>query len=118
VPWSTIDKTPPVIGGLPDNCELWPPNHKLVTVAHVVVNDTLSGIADSSMDAVSSEPESGPAYGTFAPDVQLSNGVVTLRAERYDLAGRTYILSVTATDVAGNVTHGSATCRVPHDQGN
>lgn len=113
-----IDRTPPVISGLPGNCTLWPPNHKLVTVAHVVVDDVLSGVADNHVDATSSEPESGPTYGTFAPDVQISNGVVSLRAERYDPAGRTYDLNVTATDVAGNVAHGHATCRVPHDQWN
>ena len=112
-----IDKTPPVISGLPQNCELWPPDHKMVHVADVIVSDALSGVADSSLNAVSSEPETGPSYGNFAPDVQIDNGTVQLRAERYSLNGRTYDLTATATDVAGNTAQGNATCLVPHDQG-
>jgi hypothetical protein len=111
-----IDKTPPVISGLPEDCELWPPNHKMVQVADIVISDELSGVADSSTDAVSSEPESGRTYGDFVPDVQIEEGVVQLRAERYSLTGRTYDLTVVATDRADNHAEGSATCTVPHDQ--
>lgn len=111
-----IDKTPPVIGGLPANCVLWPPDHRMVNVATLVVTDALSGVADSSAGAVSSEPESGPSYGTFVPDVLIEDNVVTLRAERYSAKGRRYDLSETATDHAGNTAMDSAVCTVPHDQ--
>jgi pimeloyl-ACP methyl ester carboxylesterase len=111
-----IDKTPPVITGLPEDCELWPPNHKMVEVADIVISDELSGVADSSTDAVSSEPDSGRTYGGFTPDVQIDDGAVQLRAERYSLSGRTYDLTVTATDLADNHAEGNATCTVPHDQ--
>jgi hypothetical protein len=40
-----IDKTPPVISGMPaSGCTLWPPNHKLVGVATVTAADALSGL--------------------------------------------------------------------------
>jgi hypothetical protein len=112
-----IDKTPPVIGGLPEDCELWPPNHKLVSVADLVITDALSGVASSSATGTSSEPDSGPGYGNQSPDVVIADGNVSLRAERYSQDGRTYDLAVTATDLAGNVTAAEASCRVPHDQG-
>src|SRR5207248_2668278 len=41
-----IDKTLPVISGLPaPGCTIWPPNHKLVQVATVMAADALSGLA-------------------------------------------------------------------------
>jgi hypothetical protein len=112
-----IDKTPPVIGGLPEHCELWPPNHKLVDVADLVIADALSGVASSSATGASSEPDSGSGYGNHSPDVVIADGRVSLRAERYSQAGRTYDLAVTATDFAGNVAAAEASCLVPHDQG-
>jgi hypothetical protein len=112
-----IDKTPPVIGGLPESCELWPPNHKLVSVANLVVADALSGVASSSAAGVSNEPESGPGYGNHSPDIVIAEGNVSLRAERYSHDGRTYDLAVTAADLAGNATQAEASCLVPHDQG-
>ncbi len=112
-----IDKTPPIIGRLPEECSLWPPNHKLVEVAEVTISDELSGIDTSSIDAVSSEPESGPGYGNAAPDTLINGNIVEVRSERYSLEGRTYDLAVVATDRAGNVAEGNAVCVVPHDQG-
>ena len=112
-----IDKTPPVIGGHPEHCELWPPNHKLISVADVFITDALSGVASSAATGASSEPESGPGYGNESPDVVINGGNISLRAERYSREGRTYDLAITATDRAGNVAEAEATCRVPHDQG-
>src|SRR6185437_10446539 len=40
-----IDKTFPTISGLPSNCSLWPPNHRMVQVATVTANDNLSGVS-------------------------------------------------------------------------
>lgn len=113
-----IDKTPPSIGGLPEDCSLWAPNHKLIQVADVVISDELSGIDSSSIDAVSSEPESGPGFGNAVPDVLINGNIIALRAERYSHEGRTYDLAVVATDRAGNVAEGDAVCVVVHDQGN
>lgn len=112
-----IDKTPPEIIGLPEDCSLWPPNHKLVEVADVIATDAISGIATTSVDATSSEPESGPGYGNKVPDTVVTGGAIELRAERYSPAGRTYDLTVVAVDVAGNTAAGQAACVVLHDQG-
>lgn len=111
-----IDKTAPEISGLPGSCELRPAAHQMVKVAEVVIADALAGIATTTLDAVSSEPATGPLHGRTAPDIVISGGTVRLRAERYARQGRTYDLSALATDLAGNSAQGSAVCRVPYEQ--
>jgi len=115
-----IDRTRPVIAGLPAaGCTLWPPDHRLVTVASVTASDPGSGLAPGSLvvTGVSSEPENGLGDGDTAPDVVIAGGTVQLRAERAGTGtGRVYTLTATATDVAGNLATATATCRVPHDR--
>ncbi len=116
-----IDLIPPTISGMPTaDCTLWPPNHKMVTVATVSASDQPSGLLLGALRVVgtSSEP-SNPAD----PDVVITpNGsegfVVRLRADRLGSGdGRVYTLVASATDLAGNVTTKTAACAVPHDQG-
>jgi len=116
-----IDRTPPVISGMPAaGCTLWPPNHKLVQVATVTAADALSGLAPSSfkVTGISNEPidPNDPAI-VITPDG--SGGfVVQLQADRLGNGnGRIYTLTATANDLAGNTTTTTATCTVPHDQG-
>jgi hypothetical protein len=114
-----IDKTPPVISGLPaPGCSLWPPNGKMVQVATVTGADALSGLAPGSFQitGTSNEPPS-------APEISITpNGtggyIVQLLADRLGTgSGRVYTLTATATDLAGNPATATATCTVPHDQG-
>ncbi|HET7777316.1 MAG TPA: beta-propeller fold lactonase family protein, partial [Rudaea sp.] len=106
-----IDKTPPLISGLPGpDCVIWPPNHKLVPVARVVAGDALSGILPNSL--------------TLNGTSNHSNGriVITGGPNEFDVQvgadkGLIYTLTATATDLAGNTTTSRATCFVPHDQG-
>lgn len=114
-----IDKTGPVISGLPgQSCSLWPPNNKLVQVATVSSTDALSGLSSFSVTGVSNEP-SGPND----PDIVISGTgtqprVVQLRADRLGTGtGRVYTITATSTDIAGNSNTSIATCVVPHDQG-
>jgi hypothetical protein len=114
-----IDKTPPVISGMPLSCNLWPPNHKMVQVAKITAADALSGLIPASLKVtgVSNEP-SDPKD----PDIEIkptpSGGItVQLRADRLGNGnGRVYTLVATAADLAGNQTNATATCTVPHDQ--
>ena len=100
-----IDRTPPRIAGLPAACTLWPPNGRLVPVAHVTATDGLSGVASLTVEATGG-------------DVAIDGGTIAVRAEKADRGGaRTYALSARATDVAGNATEGAAECVVPHSQG-
>ena len=114
-----IDKTPPSLAGLPaaGTCTLWPPNHKLVSVATVTSNDGLSGAASFSVVGQSNEPENGTGDGDTAPDIVITGGNVQLRSERSGGGtGRIYTLVATTTDKAGNATTATCSCVVPHDQ--
>ena len=107
-----IDKTPPVISGLPaPGCTLWPPNHKLVQVATVTAADALSGLAPGSfrVTGTSNDPGNGQIVITGGP----SQFLVQLGADK----GQVYTLTATAGDLAGNTSTQQATCAVPHDQG-
>jgi hypothetical protein len=112
-----LDRTPPVVSGLPEGCTLWPPNHRLVQVATVGAGDLLSRLASFDVTGTSNEPAGDE------PDIVITgNGlqprVVQLRRERLGSgSGRVYRLTANARDLAGNITASAATCIVPHDQG-
>jgi hypothetical protein len=115
---TSADTTPPTITGMPAaGCNLWPPNHKLVQVATVTAADTGSGLASFTITGTSNEPLDND------PDIVITpNGpgslTIQLRAERLGTGtGRTYTLTASATDVAGNNATVTSTCTVPHDQG-
>ena len=112
------DATTPTITGLPvpGSCILWPPNHKLVTVATIGGSAGISGLLPGSflVTGASNEPP-----GHFAPDIVITGGLVQLRAERLgDGTGRIYTLMATVKNKAGTSASATATCTVPHDQGN
>jgi sugar lactone lactonase YvrE len=115
-----IDRTPPVISGMPRaGCSLWPPNGKMVHVATVTAADATSGVAPGSftVTGTSNEPP-GASQISIMP-----NGAggydISLQADRLGTGtGRVYTLTATATDLAGNVATATSTCVVPHDQGN
>lgn len=114
-----IDKTPPVISGLPGaGCSFFPPNDKLVDLGTVSATDAFSGVASFAVTGTSNEP-SDPAE----PDIVISGSNlgpqdVQIRAERLGAGnGRIYTITAVASDVAGNATTSAAMCVVPHDQG-
>ncbi|HKV64044.1 MAG TPA: hypothetical protein VJO16_19210 [Candidatus Acidoferrum sp.] len=114
-----IDKTPPVVSGMPSGCALWPPNNKMVQVATITAADALSGLAPGSFQVTGSSNEPSDPNN---PDVVITpNGSggysVQLRAARLGSGtGRTYTLQATATDLAGNTATATATCSVPHNR--
>ena len=107
-----IDKTPPVISGLPAaGCTIWPPNHKLVQVATVTATDALSGLAPGSfrVTGTSNDPTNGQIVISGGPN----QFIVQLGADKDQI----YTLTAMASDLAGNTATATATCTVPHDQG-
>jgi len=87
---ASIDKTPPVISGMPAaGCTLSPPNHMLVQVANVTAADALSGLAPGSfkVTGASSEPSPDPNVAEIVITPNGSGGfVVQLRADRRAVA--------------------------------
>ena len=106
-----IDLTAPDVSGLPrDPCVIWPPNGRMVKIAHVVASDALSNVAHLYVNATSSE-RARPG------DIVVNRGRVRVRATRDGRGpGRTYTLVATATDKAGNTTTGTGTCVVPRNR--
>jgi hypothetical protein len=113
---ANIDKTDPVLSGMPAaDCSVWPPNGELVQVASVEASDSLSGIADLAVTGSSSQPRDD----RYGPQVVIDGGNVWLRAARLGFGGgRTYTIEAGTTDLAGNSAQQTATCVVPHDEGN
>jgi hypothetical protein len=106
-----VDKTAPVIRGLPERCTLWPPDGRLVRVAGVSASDAGSGLADLSVAATSNARSD-------AGDIVIAGGIVHLRAEKRRRGrARVYAIRATASDVAGNVATAEAACVVPHSRG-
>ena len=116
---SVVDKTPPVISGMPaPGLNLWPPNHKFVQVATVTASDVLSGLASFNVTVTSNERSNPNDSDFIITGSGLGPRVIQLRAERLGKnTSRVYTLTATASDAAGNITTSVTTVRVPHDQG-
>ncbi len=116
-----IDKTAPVISGMPaPGCALWPPTHKLVQVATVTTMDALSGLAPGSFTVTGTSNEPIDPRDPQIDITPTSSGgfVIQLRADRLGMGnGRIYTLNAIASDLAGNTTTVMSACTVPHDQG-
>ena len=113
-----IDKTPPVISGLPAaNTALWPPNRKMVTVAVVIAADALSTLASFDVTGTSNEPSDPKDPDVVITGTGLEPRTVQLRADRLASgSGRIYTLTAIAIDLAGNKTAIISKVTVPRDQ--
>jgi hypothetical protein len=102
-----VDRTRPALAGVPSRCVLRPANRRLVHVADIGATDGLSGVADLSISARSTAPDD-------ETDIVIRGGSVDLRAERAPGGrSRTYVVRVTARDLAGNRARATITCHVP-----
>ena len=111
------DTTAPAINASAAPAVLWPPNHKLVTVA---VSPHAVDLVDPApacaiVSATSSEPDNGLDDGDTANDVQITGALTAaLRAERAGNGpGRRYTIVLRCRDAAGNLSTGSVTVAVP-----
>src|SRR5262249_38362391 len=97
---------------------LWPPNHLM---SDVTVNYTFSDNCPGTncvLSVTSNEPLNGTGDGDTSADWEIVDSHhVRLRAERAGTgSGRTYTITVTCTDAAGNKTIKSTTVSVPKNQ--
>ena len=119
----TIDRALPALSLLVDPSELWPPNHKEVTV-------TISGAASDAGTGIESvqfrvtdeygrvEPEIAPVAGNGAATLKWKVGVCrTLSRHGKDVDGRVYTIEATVTDRACQKATATAQVLVPHDRG-
>lgn len=115
------DTTPPVIASVkPSTAVLWPPNHQMVPVTVSVVATDNTGVTSLKIVSVtSSEPDNGLGDGDTPNDTSITGPLtVNLRAERSGKGnGRTYTITVEATDAYGNSTTSTCTVSVPKSKG-
>ncbi len=124
---SVVDTRGPMVTVMPSPDLLWPPNHRMVTVAP---RASATDLCDPSptlwlVSALSSEGDdmTGEADGHTTDDVQgddagTPDAELMLRAERAGTgSGRLYTLTYAAADASGNTGSGQAVVYVPHDQG-
>ena len=107
---------PGVANASTDRSVLWPPNHRMVTVAvRYDVTDNCDPTPSCALSVTSSEPVNGTGDGDTAPDwVILDAHRVQLRAERSGGgSGRVYRITIACTDNAGGVGTVTTTVLVP-----
>ena len=111
-----IDMTPPMVTCAASPSVLWPPNGRLVPIAVAVnVDDAGSGAAGFVLTDVTSDEPDGSAIQGFAVGTPGVSGM--LAASRLGNGhGRTYTLTYTGYDAAGNSRLCQTTVSVPHDQ--
>ena len=117
---TVVDTTAPAltVSGLPD--ELWPANHKLVRITpSVAASDLCDAAPTVTLSVASSEPDEGLGDGDTGGDIVVHSPTdVELRAERSGAGnGRTYTLTWTATDAAGNAATATRVVTVPKWEG-
>lgn len=117
---TVVDATPPVVSGflVSPSAQLWPPDHRMVDVLVDYGAADNCSAASCVLGVSSNEPVDGLGDGDTAPDWTIVDAHhLQLRAERSGKgSGRTYTITLTCADAAGNVTVKTGTVLVPHDQ--
>jgi hypothetical protein len=119
---TTPDTTPPAVTASASPSILWPANGGtvLVTISGTIADAGLGIDLTSGAFRVTDEYGLVEPFGTFTATEDGSYRVlVELPASRdgADRDGRTYLVTVSASDKAGNVGSTAVEVRVPHDRG-
>jgi hypothetical protein len=113
----SIDMTPPSVACAANPSVLWPPNGRMVPIGVVVaIDDQGSGPAGFALTSVMSDEPDPSAIQGFV--IASTDVIGLLAASRLGSGrGRTYTLTYSGRDAAGNPATCQTTVAVPHDQG-
>jgi len=122
---TVTDTTAPVISFNQETNSLWPPNHKMVLVATgITASDIVDGTTYVRVQVASSESSNGKGDGNTDSDYDIRTNFdgsidVYVRAERSGKgkSGRTYTITMTTGDNAGNSSSDSFQVSVAKSQG-
>ncbi len=112
-----VDNTAPALSVELSQTEIWPPNHKMVTIhATLDAEDVASGLASVVLSSITSN-EADEGEPDILADLGTAAASFSVRAERLGGGtGRIYTVTYTATDLAGNRTDVVRTISIPHSQ--
>lgn len=117
---TVVDNTAPTLSCSVATTSLWPANHDLINVGLTAsASDNCTANQSVSVQVFADEDdEEATGDGTHSPDAKdIASGTLRLRSERKgDSDGRVYLIIVTATDAAGNVSRCCRTVVVPMSQ--
>lgn len=114
----TVDNTPPTLTLAATPAVLWPPNNKLVTITMAVsAKDNITANPKVQLVSISCDDGCNPASDIVGAVYGADVRQFALRATRLGSgSGRTYKITYSAADQAGNVTTAMSIVYVPHDQ--
>jgi hypothetical protein len=120
---NVMDSTPPLMSVSLTPDVLWPPNHKMMSIAaSIQVSDTCDDSPMVELESIiCNEPDNGLGDGNTNDDIQgasygTDDRAFSLRAERAGLGdGRIYLITYTVADDTGNSNKASDTVTVPHN---
>ena len=114
------DTTPSTLEVSASPAPLWPPNHKLVPITVAVqVSDDHDPNSIVQLVSITCDDACDPALDVVGAEFGTNDRQFQLRSERKGTSsgGRTYTITYSADDDAGNKTRVATTVTVTHDQG-
>jgi hypothetical protein len=113
------DETAPTLAVSASPLQLWPPNNKLVTITvAVIISDDMDESPSVGLVSIACDDGCDAAQDIAGATLGTDDRSFQLRATRRGGGtGRTYAITYSATDDAGNQATAQTTVRVPHDQG-
>ena len=118
IQYDLMNQPPDISVARPSVNSLWPPNHKMVGISILGVQDPDCDPFSIAITRITQdEPVNGFGDGNTCPDaVGMGASATQLRAERNGGGnGRVYTIYFTATDVRGGNSSGSVKVRVPQN---
>jgi hypothetical protein len=114
------DQPPACSGAFPMPQSIWPPNHKnylAIGIGGVTdPDDPASSVAVTVTSVFQDEPVNSLGDGNTPVDAYITNGAVTVHAERAGTRnGRVYTIGFKADDGGGGTCTGTVRVCVPHD---